>query len=217
MPRRAERRQISDTKRLDDVLDRLNTAIKVYLTSINPDALSVADHQRVREVLAFAVNMEQAGDIIDKNLLGTASKRIKRGVSFSKAGQAELLAMVDRLQANVRLAASLFMSGDERAARLLAAEKEIFRKLESEATSAHFERLRAGRLESVETSTMHLDALRDLKNVNTHLVAAAAYPVLENTGELLPSRIRQDDEDGQTLMTPRDRLNPDPSGGYGKA
>ena len=214
---RGERRQISDTKRLDDVLDRLNTAIKVYLTSINPDALSDADHQRVREVLAFAVNMEQAGDIIDKNLLGTASKRIKRGVSFSKAGQAELLAMVDRLQANVGLAASLFMSGDERAARLLAAEKEIFRKLETAATSAHFERLRAGRLESVETSTMHLDALRDLKNVNTHLVAAAAYPVLENTGELLPSRIRQDDEDGQTLMTPRDRLNPDPSGGYGKA
>ena len=65
--------------------------------------------------------------------------------------------------------------------------------------------------------TMHLDALRDLKNVNTHLIAAAAYPVLENTGELLPSRIRQDDDDGQTLMTPRDRLNPDPSGGYGQA
>ncbi len=214
---RGERRQISSTKRLDDVLDRLNTAIKVYLTSINPDALSDADHRRVREVLAFAVNMEQAGDIIDKNLLGTASKRIKRGVSFSKDGQAELLAMVDRLQANVGLAASLFMSGDERAARLLAAEKEIFRKLETEATSAHFERLRAGRLEFVETSTMHLDALRDLKNVNTHLVAAAAYPVLENTGELLPSRIRQDDDEGQTLMTPRDRLNPDPSSGHGKA
>ena len=96
--------------------------------------------------------------------------------------------MVDRLQANVGLAASLFMSGDERAARLLAAEKEIFRKLETEATSAHFERLRAGRLESLETSTMHLDALRDLKNVNTHLVAAAAYPVLEDTGELLPAQ-----------------------------
>jgi phosphate:Na+ symporter len=214
---RGERRQISGTKRLDDILDKLNTAIKVYLTSINPDALSDADHQRVREVLAFAVNMEQAGDIIDKNLLGTASKQIKRGVSFSKAGQAELLAMIDRLQANVRLAASLFMSGDERAARILAAEKEVFRKLESEATSAHFERLRAGRVESVETSTMHLDALRDLKNVNTHLVAAAAYPVLENTGELLPSRIRQDDEEGQTLMTPRHRLNPDPPGGYGEA
>ena len=54
------------------------------------------------------------------------------------------------------------------------------------------DRLRSGRVESVETSTLHLDALRDLKNVNTHLVAAAAYPVLESKGELLPSRLRQD-------------------------
>jgi phosphate:Na+ symporter len=199
---KGDRRQIDETKRLDDVLDKLNTAIKVYLTSINPDALSDTDHRRAREVMAFTLNMEHAGDIIVRNLLGIASKRVKRGVSFSKAGESELLTMIDRLQTNLRLAASLFMSGDERAARLLAAEKEIFRKLEAEATNSHFERLRAGRLDTAETSTLHLDALRDLKNVNTHLVAAAAYPVLENTGELLPSRLRQDDED-QTLMTRR--------------
>jgi len=90
------------------------------------------------------------------------------------------------------MAGSLFMNSDERAARLLAGEKEVFRSLESAATTAHFDRLRSGRFESVETSTLHLDALRDLKNVNTHLVAAAAYPVLENKGELLPSRLRQD-------------------------
>ena len=87
------------------------------------------------------------------------------------------------------------MTGDERAARLLAGEKEIFRNMESEATDAHFERLRARRLDTAETSTLHLDALRDLKNVNTHLVAAAAYPVLENSGELLRSRLRQEGEE----------------------
>jgi len=92
----------------------------------------------------------------------------------------------------VRTAASLFMTGDERAARLLAAEKEAFRAIESAATDAHFERLRTGRLDSAETSALHLDALRDLKSVNTHLVAAAAYPVLANKGELLPTRLRLD-------------------------
>ena len=102
--------------------------------------------------------------------------------------------MIDRLQANLRISASLFMTGDERAARLLAGEKEIFRNMESEATDAHFERLRARRPDTAETSALHLDALRDLKNVNTHLVAAAAYPVLENSGELLRSRLRQEGE-----------------------
>ena len=190
---KGDRRQISGTKRLDDVLDKLNTAIKAYLTALDPEALSDADHRRVTEILAFATNMEQAGDIVDRNLLGLATKKLKRGLAFSKEGQAELLTMIDRLAANLRAAASLFMTEDERAARLLAAEKEAFRNLEASATASHFERLRSGRVDTAETSSLHLDALRHLKQINTHLVAAAAYPVLESKGELLPSRLRQDD------------------------
>jgi phosphate:Na+ symporter len=190
---RGDRRQINGTKRLDDILDCLNTAIKTYLTSLDPEALSDADHRRVTEILTFATNMEQAGDIVDKNLLGLATKKLKRGLAFSKEGEAELLTMIDRLMANLRAAASLFMTEDERAARLLVAEKEAFRNLEALATASHFERLRSGRVDTAETSSLHLDALRHLKQVNTHLVAAAAYPVLESKGELLPSRLRQDD------------------------
>jgi phosphate:Na+ symporter len=75
----------------------------------------------------------------------------------------------------------------------MARQKEEFRKLEAAAVEAHFERLRAGRKDTAETSAMHLDALRDLKQVNAHLVAGAAYPVLESHGELLQSRIRNED------------------------
>lgn len=191
---KSDRRQIAETRRLDDILDKLNTAIKAYITSIDPDALSDGEHRRVNEVLAFITNMEHAGDIITKNLLGAATKKLKRGLSFSKDGQTELLAMIDRLLTNLHTASSLFMTGDERVARQLVGEKEIFRRLESEATAAHFARLRARRVDTVETSTLHLDVLRDLKSVNTRIVAAAAYPVLESKGELLPSRLRQDDE-----------------------
>jgi phosphate:Na+ symporter len=119
-------------------------------------------------------------------------KKLRRGLAFSKEGQSELLDIIDRLIANVRAAASLFMTADERAARLLAAEKEAFRTLEATATASHFARLRAGRVDTAETSSLHLDALRDLKRVNAHLVAAAAYPVLENSGDLLASRLRPD-------------------------
>jgi phosphate:Na+ symporter len=134
--------------------------------------------------------MEQAGDIVDRNLLGTAGKLAKRGLAFSESGRTELLGMIDRLLVNVRIAASLFMTGDERAARLLATEKESFRSMEMASTDAHFGRLRARQPETAETSALHLDALRDLKNVNTHIVAAAAYPVLQSKGELLPTRLR---------------------------
>ena len=187
----ANRKQIGETKRLDDVLDKLNTASKVYVTSLDSEALGEADVRRAREILGFATNIEQAGDIVDKNLLGIVSKAAKRGVTFSKSGQAELLSMIDRLIMNIRTAASLFMTGDERAARLLAAEKEAFRAMETASTDAHFDRLRSKRIDTTETSSLHLDALRDLKSINKHIVAAAAYPVLESKGELLSTRLRQ--------------------------
>ena len=184
-----DRKQISETKRLDDILDHLNTAIKAYLTALDPEELSSADHRRLDEILTFAMNMEQAGDVVERNLLPHASKRLKRGLSFSKEGEAELRAMMDRLIANLRAAASLFMTADPRAARLLAEEKPAFRDAEAAATRAHFERMRAGVTDTVETSTIHLDLLRDMKLINSHIVAASSYPVLERAGALLPSRI----------------------------
>ncbi|MGD1036806.1 MAG: Na/Pi cotransporter family protein [Roseiarcus sp.] len=184
-----DRKQISDTKRLDDVLDHLNTAIKTYLTALDPDELSEADHRRLNEIMIFSMNMEQAGDVVEQNLLPHAARRLKRGLSFSKEGEAELRAMMDRLIANLRTAASLFMTGDLRAARLLAEEKPAFRDAETAATQAHFERLRAGGVDTVETSTIYLDLLRNMKLINGHIVAAAAYPILERSGELLQSRI----------------------------
>jgi phosphate:Na+ symporter len=184
-----DRKLIVETRQRDDILDHLNTAIKTYLTSLDPEQLAENDHRRVHEILTFVINIEQAGDVVDLNLLPHATKRLKRGLAFSREGEAELLAMLDRLMANLRTAASLFMTEDPRTARMLADEKVAFREAESTATASHFERLRSGRIDSAQTSALHLDLLRDLKLINSHIVAAAAYPVLERTGALLPSRL----------------------------
>jgi len=187
---RPDRRQLSELKRLDDVLDTLNTAIKSYMASLPGEAMTDADHRRVQEILAFATNLELAGDVVDKGLLGIIAKQVKRGLVFSRIEADDLRRIADRLMANVRSAAALLVTGDERAARLLAAEKEVFRSAEAEATVEHFDRLRDGSGPGVELSALHLDALRDLKRVNAYLVGAAAYPVLETKGDLLPSRLR---------------------------
>ncbi|WP_398473595.1 Na/Pi cotransporter family protein [Tardiphaga sp.] len=184
-----DRRLISETKRQDDVLDRLNTAIKTFLTSIDPEELGENDQRRLEQILGFAMKLEQAGDVIDRNLLPHAMKGLKRGLNFSLEDRAELLAMMDRLIINLRAAASLFMTDDSRAARLLAEEKVSFREAESVATAAHIDRLRTASLATAQASALHLDLLRDLKLANSYIVAAAAYPVLEQTGELLQSRI----------------------------
>src|SRR5437762_2394136 len=187
---RGDRKQLAATKGLDNVLDRLNGAIKAYLTALDPDSLDEHDNRRLGEILAFITNLEHAGDIVEKGLIAIAAKRLKRGLAFSVEGQAEIRMMLERLAMNVQAAAAVFMTEDARAARQLLHEKEVFRDLEARATEAHFARIRAGRVESVETSALHLDVLRDMKRINAHL-AAAAYPVLDNLGELLPSRHRR--------------------------
>lgn len=191
---RGDRNRVVAAKGLDDVLDRLNRAIKVYLTALDPDALDDDDNRRLGEILAFITNVEHAGDIVEKGLMAIAAKRLKRGLSFSTEGQAEIRAMLERLVVNVHTGAAVFITDDARAARRLLAEKEVFRDLEARATEAHFARIRAGRVESVETSALHLDVLRDLKRINSH-IAAASYPVLERIGELLPSRLLRDAEE----------------------
>ena len=101
---------------------------------------------------------------------------------------------MERLAANLRCATAVFMTEDTHAARQLASEKERFRDIEMHATAAHFARLRQGQADSADTGGALLDLLRDIKRINAHFVAAAAYPVLERQGTLLPSRLKQEEE-----------------------
>ena len=188
---RGDRKHIAETKRMDDILDRLNSAITAYLTRIDPEELDERDNRRLSAILAFTTNLEHAGDVIAKNLMGLAAKRLKRGLAFSGEDSAEIRAILARLIDNLRAAVAVFMTDDLRAARRLVEEKDLFRDLETRATEAHFERVRTGRLDSIETATLQLDVMRDLRRINGHLVSAA-YPVLKERGELLSSRLRQD-------------------------
>jgi len=186
---KGDRRLLVETRRREDVLDKLNIAIKSYLTSLDPDELNETDQRRLNEILIFTMNIEQAGDVVDRNFLPHASKRLKRGLVFSDEEQSDLSAMIERLAANLKTAASLFVTEDPRTARLLVDQKAVFRDAESKATVSHFDRLRDSDLQTAQASSIHLDLLRDMKLINSHIVAAAAYPVLERTGALLPSRV----------------------------
>ena len=185
---RSDRDKLAENRRGSGVLDRLGTAIRSYLTTLDPDDLSDADHHRLSQVLAFTANLENAGDVLDRNVTVLAARTLKQGVAMSSGSRSALSPVFGRLRANLRTAAAVFMTGDAGAARTLAEEKAAFRDLEAQATAAHLARLRQGRPNA--EGELHLDLLRDLKRVNTHLVAAAAYPVLAAGGALLPSRLR---------------------------
>ena len=91
------------------------------------------------------------------------------------------------------LALNVFATRDLALARQLFAEKATMRDAERRATESHFERLRDGRPESIETSAIHLDIIRDLKRIHGH-VASIGYPILESANALRESRLMETKE-----------------------
>jgi phosphate:Na+ symporter len=193
-----DRKLVAEVSRVYDVVDRLDEAIKLYVTRVTRESLDDQDGRRAMEIIYFAINLEHIGDIIDKHLMEIAAKKIKYKFDFSKEGADELRAFYSRIIENLKLAFCVFMNQDVRIARTLIEEKTRLRTTELAYAESHLARLRAGRLESIETSSLHLDALRDLKRIYSH-ICSVAYPVLEAIGELQPSRLKDSD-----VMAPAD-------------
>jgi phosphate:Na+ symporter len=178
-----DRALVDEVSRMDNAIDKLDEAVKLYVTKLTRGSLDEREGRRAMEIISFSINLEHIGDIIDKNLSELATKKNKRKLQFSAEGAAELAAFHKRILENMRVAFGVFMSGDVRDARKLIQEKAQLRSAELSAAELHLERLREGRPETLETTSLHLDVLRDLKRIHSH-ICSVAYPVLEANGEL---------------------------------
>jgi phosphate:Na+ symporter len=182
-------RLAGEIHRMDDDVDDLYTSIKLYLTQMSRDALDPKEAKRWADIMSFTINLEHVGDIIDKNLIEIAEKKIKKNLSFSGAGLQEICDLHARILANLQLGLNVFINGDLKSAQRLISEKEQFRNLERAYADSHLQRLVENTLQSIETSALHLDIIRDLKRINSH-ICSIAYPILESAGVLAPSRLR---------------------------
>jgi phosphate:Na+ symporter len=187
-----DRALVSEVSRMDNTVDRLDEAIKLYLTKLTRGSLDEHEGRRATEIISFVINLEHIGDIIDKNLSEVAAKKIKGKYQFSSEGAAELTAFHKHVLESLKIAFGVFMSGDVNEARKLIAEKAQLRNAEVSAAEQHLERLREGRPESLETTSLHLDVLRDLKRIHSH-ICSVAYPVLDAAGEMPTADVAESD------------------------
>lgn len=174
---------------LDDRVDQKHAAIKLYLAKVTKNSLTEDEALRCQELIGACVKLEQVGDIIVRNMLPLVRKKMERGLEFTPEGWRELTAFHASVLANARLAFNVLVSSDAETARQIVEEKDRLRDREKQTSQAHFIRLRDGSPNSIETSTIHLDTIRDLKQINS-LLASIAYPVLEKRGLLSDSRLR---------------------------
>src|SRR5512142_661863 len=178
-------------RKMDDVVDELYTAVKLYMAQIPREALEQKEGRRWADIVSFAINMEQVGDIIERILTDLEDKKIDKGRNFSEAGMAEICDLHNRLISNLRLGLSVFLNGDLKHAQQLLAQKVLFRDLERAYANSHLGRLAGNTVESIETSSLHLDLISDLRRINSH-ICSIAYPILEEAGVLARTRLKTD-------------------------
>ncbi len=195
---------VREIEQMDDIVDKLHEAIKLYLTRLSKEEMDKGESERNVEVLSFTTNLEHIGDIIDKNLMDLAAKKIKKRASFSAQGLQELKTFHARILENFDLAMNVFMSPDVDMARMLIRQKVGIRDLERNFAETHYARIADGRADSIETSALHLDVLRDLKRINGHLTSVA-YPILDRAGELTQSRLKDESDEAEERKA---RLHP---------
>ena len=168
----------------DDVIDRLYGQIKNYMARMAQEFMDRREAQRYVQILMFSTNLEHAGDVIDKNLLPLVNKKIRNQVEFSAEGMKEIQHIHDLVLESVKLAQSIFDTGDITLAKRLLADKEIIRIAEIKGFTTHIGRLRGGVPETVSTSSLHLDIVRDYRRINSYM-CAVAHPLLEEKGEVI--------------------------------
>ncbi|MBK5567873.1 Na/Pi cotransporter family protein [Ensifer sp. 2YAB10] len=180
---------IRDIGKFEKQVDQLQQEVKIFLSRLGRDGLSQEDGRRSIVIIDYAINLEHMGDIIEKGLCEEIAKKVNNGLKFSEEGYQELKSLFNLTIDNLRVAQSIFVSRNADLARQLIEVKVSVRHMEKRSAERHIERLRDGLVQSLQTSSLHLDMLRDLKRVNAH-VASVAYPILEESGLLTESRLR---------------------------
>ncbi|MBF8778739.1 Na/Pi cotransporter family protein [Pseudomonas fulva] len=171
---------------LGEDAEALYNAIKLYLARMPREDLAEQDNRRWAEIIELAINLKLASDLIERMLRKVQQQKTAQRREFSQVGLQELTSLQQQLQANLRLGLSVFISSDPQGARQLLREKRRFRAQERRLAHAHVSRLQRKIPQSIETSSLHLELIADMKRLNS-LFCSSAYVVLggSDTGGLM--------------------------------
>ncbi|MEP5729520.1 MAG: Na/Pi cotransporter family protein [Sulfitobacter sp.] len=140
------------------------------------------------DLARVAVGLEAAANTITQSLRKMAKRLHSEDLQFSDPGQQEIADFHDRVLSNAQLGLSVLMTSDIDSARTLVSEKDEVRDVELELQRLHLARLRDGLPESIETSAIHQETLRGIKQINASFSLIGSQLLLRS-GDLLSSRL----------------------------
>lgn len=172
----------------DKAIKRMHLDLKLYLAKLGQKGLEETHSRRSMDIVAISSNLDDASDMIARKMLELAKRLNDQGLKFSEEGREEVGDFSERVLSNVQLALNVMMNQNPGEARELVTAKEKVRRVEQKLQRRHLDRLRKGLMASIETSNIHQETLRALKQINTSF-SMVGYPILDRSGDLLKSRL----------------------------
>ncbi|MEO3415161.1 Na/Pi cotransporter family protein [Roseovarius sp. CAU 1744] len=183
-----EKNQANAITARDTIVNDGLDGIRRFVADFPADAATKQEKKRARELTEYAIALETVGDLVVKLILPLAEEKSQKGIQFSKAGHQELTDIHERMMANMTLASNVLISDDLESARLLLEEKSEMTRLERSSRKKHLKRLTEGTQTSFDSSDIHLEVVRALREINSH-IASVSYPILYRGGQLLETRL----------------------------
>jgi phosphate:Na+ symporter len=206
--RKADRKQASETSRIDQVVDRLGIAVRRYLARLGGGGeLNEEDSFRSQEIFTFTINLDYVGDVVANSVMEFSATMVKLGRPLSAEQLDEIAAMQAEVIESLKLGVAIFLQGDAQVARQLVARKSLISEMETSATDRYFRHLRDSRGADGSTDYFHLRILRDLKRIHS-LIVALAYPILDHPGHLqnrlvqMPEGAQSEPDDASSNQAP---------------
>lgn len=179
---------LSHIQSQDLIVNKALDMVRKYASNMPHQDMSKDQLKEMRELMDYAIALEAAGDIIVKRLLPLAKEKSQKGIKLSKVGFAELLAINDQVEVNLKTATNVLISSDVMAARLLLEEKAEMARMERSSRKKHLRRLSDGDMDSAKSSDIHLETAYTLKEFNSWIISVA-HPILAREGQLLSTRL----------------------------
>jgi len=163
-----------DETALDEVelnerrIDFLTEKVSDYLRKIARQEVAEKRVNEVFEVMYTATELELMADIVHKMLRPRAREWLRRDLSFSDQGKAEILDYHLRTLKQISRALEVFRDLNLEKAEAMKRKHRKYRSMEMDFMRTHYERLRLDIPESVATTEVHQDLIEQFARITSH-------------------------------------------------
>jgi phosphate:Na+ symporter len=145
-----------------------------YLSRVSQGSLGEQQSEMQVRLLYISADIEEIGDIIDKNIVAISRKKLENKLWFSDAGWQDIIELHGNVLLHFSEVITALRDWDVSLAAHVIEDKHTLSRRVFELRRKHIERINQGVQATIDTASIHQDLIDQLKHINSHTASIAA-------------------------------------------